>query len=96
MSHRPAAPASTATPAARTALTRRRVLTTSVAAAGALALPGTAAWAVPTSFEAETRTGRRAPGAVTDPSVVICWNQAAMDAIFGRYQAAGNASAPPP
>ncbi|CAM5549754.1 hypothetical protein STANM309S_03852 [Streptomyces tanashiensis] len=87
MTHRPAAPA-------RTPLTRRRVLTTTAAAAGALALPGTSALAVPTSFEAETRTGRRAPGAVTDPSVVIRWNQAAMDAILGRYQAAGNRFGP--
>lgn len=94
MSHRPAAPATPTNRALRTALTRRRVLTTSVAAAGVLALPGSAAWAVPTSFEAETRTGRRRPGAVTDPSVVIRWNQAAMDAILGRYQAAGNRFGP--
>ncbi|MFF9852330.1 vanadium-dependent haloperoxidase [Streptomyces litmocidini] len=92
MTHRPAAPTTTA--AARTPLTRRRVLTTSAAAAGALALSGTPARAVPTSFEAETRTGRRAPGAVADPSVVVRWNQAAMDAILGRYHAAGNRFGP--
>ncbi|MFC9701708.1 vanadium-dependent haloperoxidase [Streptomyces sp. NPDC056943] len=96
MSHRSAAPAPapTETAAARAPLTRRRVLTTSAVAAGVLALPGSAAWAVPTSFEAETRTGRRAPGAVTDLSVVVRWNQAAMDAILGRYQAAGNRFGP--
>ncbi|MFJ3901602.1 vanadium-dependent haloperoxidase [Streptomyces sp. NPDC090025] len=93
MSLRPASPALTS-PAAPT---RRRVLTASAAAAGAFALAsaGGTAWAAPThQFEAETRTGRRAPGAAGEPSVVVRWNQATMDAILGRYQAAGNRFGP--
>ncbi|MGW7428726.1 vanadium-dependent haloperoxidase [Streptomyces sp. NPDC054861] len=93
MSHRPDAHPTTAT-AVRAPLTRRRVLTASAATAGALALAAPAARAVPMSFEAETRTGRRAPGAGAEPSVVIRWNQATMDAILGRYQAAGNRFGP--
>ncbi|MFJ7070407.1 vanadium-dependent haloperoxidase [Streptomyces sp. NPDC101115] len=93
MSQRPASTARTV-PAP---LTRRRVLTASAAAAGAFALAagGTAHAAAPaTRFEAETRTGRRAPGAVAEPSVVVRWNQATMDAILGRYQATGNRFGP--
>ncbi|MEU6978268.1 MULTISPECIES: vanadium-dependent haloperoxidase [unclassified Streptomyces] len=96
MSQRPVS--TPTTPAARTPLTRRRVLTASAAAAGAFALAsGTStAWAAApvAQFEAETRTGRRAPGAGAEPSVVVRWNQAAMDAILGRYQAAGNRFGP--
>ncbi|MFI8962463.1 vanadium-dependent haloperoxidase [Streptomyces sp. NPDC053493] len=92
MSQRPVSTAPT-TPAP---LTRRRVLTASAAAAGAFALAtGGTAWAAPVErFEAETRTGRRAPGLLTEPTVVVRWNQATMDAILGRYQAAGNRFGP--
>ncbi|MGW5425558.1 vanadium-dependent haloperoxidase [Streptomyces sp. NPDC003943] len=57
---------------------------------------GGTAWASTplTRFEAETRTGRRAPGIVAEPSVVVRWNQATMDAILGRYHTAGNRFGP--
>jgi hypothetical protein len=66
---------------------RRRVIAAGLGAAGALALPATGAWA------AETRTGRRAPGA-TGISVVVRWNQASMDAILAEYRAAGTVFGP--
>ncbi|WP_370415559.1 vanadium-dependent haloperoxidase [Streptomyces fradiae] len=85
-------------PATPSPFTRRRVLTASAAAAGAFALAsGGNAWAAAaptTRFEAETRTGRRAPGAVAEPTVVVRWNQATMDAILGRYAAVGNRFGP--
>ncbi|MFB7666565.1 vanadium-dependent haloperoxidase [Kitasatospora sp. NPDC056138] len=66
-------------------LSRRTAIAAAFGAAGALALAGT-----PSAWAAETRTGRRAAGtADADPSVVVRWNQATMDAILAKYHATG-------
>jgi hypothetical protein len=74
-------------PTAADPLISRRTLlgaTAGVLAAAAVTVGGTPAWA------AETRTGRRAPGSQGgDPSVVVRWNQATMDAILAKYRATG-------
>ncbi|MER5639730.1 vanadium-dependent haloperoxidase [Kitasatospora sp. NPDC002227] len=64
-------------------LSRRRMLAASVGAAGALAL------SAPTTWASENPARRRRPGTATSPSIVVRWNEAAMDAILAKYAAAG-------